>query len=283
MRDMKTWMIAGALLLALAPAASAQAKKTFGPGQGIEWQGDWEAAVKEATARNVPIVLTIHKDLCPRCKAMEEGTLRNAKVIELSKTFVNVVAHKDTEHGSTETLVGREKVKLCNDYGTIPCEAHVKAWSAVGHFINGSFGTPTTIFCDPAGKELFRTEGDPGAGDMAKKMTEALAKVDGEKIPSTTWTQATQLQADAQAAFDKGDVRKAIELWTKIAKLKGNSFRTLALEGYKKAGDKGAEALKAALAIDNVADRKTELRKIADDYKGLNVSADARKELEALK
>jgi hypothetical protein len=174
-------------------------------------------------------------------------------------------------------------VKLCNDYGTIPCEAHVKAWGAVGHFINGSFGTPTTIFCDPAGKELFRTEGDPGAGDMAKKMTEALAKVDGEKIPSTTWTQATQLQADAQAAFDKGDVRKAIELWTKIAKLKGNSFRTLALEGYKKAGDKGAEALKAALAIDNVADRKTELRKIVEDYKSLNVSAYAQKELEALK
>jgi hypothetical protein len=280
---MKTPLVAAALLLALAPAATAQSKKTFGPGQGIDWQGDWEAAVREATARNVPIVLTIHKDLCPRCKSMEEGTLKNAKVIELSKSFVNVVAHRDTGHGSTETLVGREKASFCNDYGTIPCETHVKGWSAVGRFINGTFGTPTTVFCDPAGKELFRLEGDPGTGDMVKKMTEALGKVEGEKIPSTTWTQAGLLRSQAEAAAEKGDVRKAVDLWTKLGKFKGAAFRTMSQEGLQKVDEKGADALKAALAIEEVAGRKAALRKIVDDFKGLPAATEARKELEALK
>jgi len=276
---MKTSILAGALLLAFAPAAMAQSKKGFGPGQGIEWQGDWAAAVKEATARNVPIVLTIHKDLCPNCKAMEEGTLRNAKVIELSKTFVMLAAHRETAHGSTETLVGREKVKLCNDYGTIPCEAHVKAWSAVGHFINGTFGTPTTIFCDPTGKEISRHEGDPGTGEMVKKMTDALAKVEGDKIPAAIWSQ----QAEAEAAWMKGDFKKAVDLWTKQSKSKTASLRTLAQDGLQKIADRGAEALKTALAIESVPDKKTALKKIVDDYKGLPVATDAKKELDALK
>lgn len=276
---MKTWMIAGALILALAPAAMAQSKKGFGPGQGIEWQGDWAAAVKEATARNVPIVLTIHKDLCPNCKAMEEGTLRNAKVIDLSKTFVMLAAHQETAHGSTEMIVGREKVKLCNDYGTIPCEAHVRAWSAVGHFINGTFGTPTTIFCDPTGKEISRHEGDPGAGEMVKKMTDALAKVEGEKIPAAVWSQ----QAEAEAAWMKGDFKKAVDLWTKQSKSKTASLRTLSQDGLQKIGDRGAEALKTALAIESVPDKKAALKKIGDDFKGLPVAADAKKELETIK
>jgi hypothetical protein len=276
---MKTSILAGALILALFPAAMAQSKKNFGPGQGIDWQGDWEAAVKEATARNVPIVLTIHKDFCPNCKAMEEGTLKNAKVIELSKTFVMLAAHRETGHGSTETLVGRDKVKLCNDYGTIPCEAHVKAWSAVSRFINGTFGTPTTIFCDPTGKEITRHEGDPGTGEMIKKMTDALAKVEGEKIPAAIWSQ----QTEAQAAFVKGDYKKAVELWTKLGKSKTASLQTLSQEGLQKTGDKGAEALKAALAIESVPEKKAAIKKIVDDFKGLPVAADAKKELDALK
>lgn len=32
------------------------------PGQGIDWKTDWEEATKEAAARNVPIMFTVHKD-----------------------------------------------------------------------------------------------------------------------------------------------------------------------------------------------------------------------------
>lgn len=51
------------ILCAAAGAAHAQGKKDkLLPGQGIDWQGDWDQAVKEATARNVPIHVAVHKD-----------------------------------------------------------------------------------------------------------------------------------------------------------------------------------------------------------------------------
>ncbi len=279
---MKTWIVACSLLLTIPQAASPQqSKNPLAAGQGIDWQGDWGAAVKEATARNVPILITIHKDLCPRCKAMEEETLRNPKVIEISKSFVNVVAHRDTGHGSTETMRGREKVMMCNDYGNIPCEVHVKGWGAIGQFISGTFGTPTTVFCDPAGKELFRHEGDPGSADMIKKMNDALSKVSGEKILQSLWSQAVQLRADGDAALEKEDVKKASDLYAKLGKLKGAPFKTMSQEGLQKVDERGAQALKAALAIDGADQKKAALKKITEDYKGLPVAQDAKKELDA--
>lgn len=280
---MKLLKIACVFILAVAPAAWSQSKKASIPGQGIEWQGDWAAAVKEATTRNVPMIITIHKDLCPRCKAMEEETLRNAKVIELSRSFVNVVAHRDTGHGGTETMRGRDKVTLCNDYANIPCETHVKGWGAIGQFINGTFGTPTTVWCDPTGKELFRHEGDPGSADMIKKMNDALSKVEGEKIPQALWSQAVQMRSDADGALEKDETKKAADLYAKLGKLKGAPFKAMSQEGLKKIDEKGAEALKAALAIENADQKKAALKKILEDFKGLSVGAEAKKELDSLK
>jgi hypothetical protein len=61
---MKKASFALALLVAAAGAAQAQNKPSKGPlpGQGIDWKGDFDAAVKEAAARNVPIMFTVHKD-----------------------------------------------------------------------------------------------------------------------------------------------------------------------------------------------------------------------------
>ncbi|MBI3856926.1 MAG: hypothetical protein HY293_14660 [Planctomycetes bacterium] len=60
---MKRAVLAIALVCAAAGLAQPQGKKTnMVPGQGIDWQGDWAAAVDEATARNVPIHIAVHKD-----------------------------------------------------------------------------------------------------------------------------------------------------------------------------------------------------------------------------
>ena len=61
---MKTASLALAFLLAGVGLAQAQNKPSKGPlpGQGIDWKGDFDAVVKEATARNVPIMFTVHKD-----------------------------------------------------------------------------------------------------------------------------------------------------------------------------------------------------------------------------
>ncbi len=59
---MKRTILSCAVLLVAGSAALAQGKKNMVPGQGIDWKADWDEAVKEATARNVPIMFTVHKD-----------------------------------------------------------------------------------------------------------------------------------------------------------------------------------------------------------------------------
>lgn len=50
------------MIVLLAATAQQGGKHKLMPGQGIDWKGDWEAARKEAAARNVPLMFTVHKD-----------------------------------------------------------------------------------------------------------------------------------------------------------------------------------------------------------------------------
>lgn len=58
---MKRTLLALVVLCGVA-AAQGGKKKEWVPGMGIDWKGDWDVALAEATARNVPIHIAIHKD-----------------------------------------------------------------------------------------------------------------------------------------------------------------------------------------------------------------------------
>jgi hypothetical protein len=58
----RTFLAVAVLCAAASPALAQGKKNNMLPGQGIDWQGDWEAAVQEAAARNVPIMFAVHKD-----------------------------------------------------------------------------------------------------------------------------------------------------------------------------------------------------------------------------
>jgi hypothetical protein len=215
---------------------------------------------------------------------MSETSFTDAKVIEASKNFVNVVAHRETAHGDREVLVGREKQKLCAEYYTIPCSVHVAGESAVGKFFQGGFGTPTTVFCDPSGKEISRKVGMMAGGELVKAMQDALSKVPGEKIHLGAWSMKAQLGADVDAALAKGDARKAQDLSAKIGKLgKSPAFKDAAKEAQDRIEAAGRKALEAALALEKPEEKKKALQKIADGYKPLPVADEAKKELEKLK
>jgi hypothetical protein len=214
---------------------------------------------------------------------MSESTFTDAKVIELSKNFVNLVAHRETEHGDHEVQVGKEKIKLCNEYYNIPCSVHQKADSVVGKFFQGSFGTPSTVFADPSGKEISKVQGSLSGGELIKKMNDALSKVSGEKVPLAMWQAAQKLVADSEAFLAKGDVKKAVDAVVKLGKMKGAAFKTMGDEATAKVEDGGKKALAEALALDNVEEKKKALKKIVEDYKPLPVSNEAKKELDKLK
>ena len=51
--------------------------------------------------------------------------------------------------------------------------------------------------------------------ELVKKMEDAIKKVPGEKIPYEVWAGAKKNLADGDAAFEKGEYKKAIEAWNK--------------------------------------------------------------------
>lgn len=214
---------------------------------------------------------------------MSDSTFTDPKVIEMSRNFVNVVAHSETAHGDRDAIVVRERTKLCNEYGNIPCSVHTKGWSAVGKFINGTFMTPTTIFADPKGQEIGKSEGGLSGNDLLKKMTDALAKVPGDKLHVTVWQTARRLVSDSDAWLAKGEPRKASECLAKLGRIKGAPLKAMVEEASGRANEHGRKALQAALALGGDEEKKKALRKVVDDYKGLEVAAEAKKELEALK
>jgi hypothetical protein len=214
---------------------------------------------------------------------MSETTFTDPKVIELSKSFVNVIAHRETGHGEHEAFVGKEKVKLCNEYYDIPCSVHTTGESVVGRFFQGTFGTPSTVFADPTGKEITKVTGMMSTGELIKKMNEVLGKVSGDKIPLGLWQSAHKFIADGDAALAKGDAKKAVEAYGRVGKMKGAAFKSMSDEASARAGEAGEKALSEALALENPEDKKKALRKIADDYKPLPVSLEARKQLDTLK
>ncbi len=214
---------------------------------------------------------------------MSESTFTDPKVIELSKSFVNIIAHSETGHGTHDVQVGKEKVALCNEYYNIPCSVHSKGSSVMGKFFQGTFGTPSTVLTDPSGKEISKVTGGLSAGELMKKMTEALAAVSGEKITLPVWQAAHKLLADGDAFLAKGDAKKAGEAYGRLGKMKGAAFKTMTDEAGARFTEAGEKALKEALALENAEEKKKALKKIAEDYKPLPVSLAAKKELDSLK
>ena len=214
---------------------------------------------------------------------MSDTTFTDPKVIELSKNFVNVIAHTETAHGTHDVQVGKEKVALCNEYFNIPCSVHTNGSAVMSRFFNGTFGTPSTVFADPSGKELFKVTGGLSTGELMKKMNEALTQVNGDKISLTQWQLAHKLIADGDAFLAKGDAKKAADAFGKVGKMKGAAFKTMTDEASARLTEAGEKALKDALALENAEEKKKALKKIAEDYKPLPVSLEAKKELDALK
>jgi hypothetical protein len=240
--------------------------------QGIDWKTDWESALQEAGARNVPILFTVQKEGYTQ---MVDGPFADAGVVANSRTFVNVVAMEPSKHGEAD---GR-----CKLYRNIPCASHEKIFKHATKFWKSPIQCPALAFLDPAGTLLFKADGLLTTPDLLKKMQSALSKISGEKIPLPQWQKAHQLLADGQTALDKGEVKKALEAFRKVAAMKGKSLQTMAADAIDRVAGIGETRLSEALALADAKDKKRALAKIADEFKGLDVATRAKKEFDAVK
>lgn len=208
---------------------------------------------------------------------MEASTYPDAKVIAASKNFVNVISHSETSHGTKKVIVGREIQEWCKEYWGITCDVHVEGSKASGNFFKGSYGTPTTVFCDPEGKELARYPGGLGSGDLVKKMNEVLAKVPGAKISATEWTGAKKSVALVDELIGKEEYKKAVAEATKLAKNRNDALAKMGADAVAKLEEKGNALIEQAKGMmDSDAEgAKRLLRQVSSDFKGLECAKTA--------
>lgn len=270
-----------AVLFAL--ALLAQSKKAPLPGEGIDWKSGWDVAVKEAAERNVPILFTVFKDGNANCNSMIESCFTDSNVIALSKSFVNVAAVDGNSHGEKEIVVGKERVKVCKLFHVMPCASHEKTFRYAFKFWQSPISCPATVFCDPQGNQLFKADGVLTAADLAKKMQSALSKVTGDKIALPQWRKALALLDDGAEALEKGEAKKALEAFRKVAAMKGKSLQKRAEDAIAKVTELGEQRLLEAVGITDLKERRRALSKVMDEFKGLDVSAKAKREFDAAK
>lgn len=62
----------------------------------INWAKDFKSAIKEATAKNKPVLFVYSRHACKYCKLLEETTFQDKRVIKaLNRDFIAYTAYSD--------------------------------------------------------------------------------------------------------------------------------------------------------------------------------------------
>ena len=221
---------------------------------------------------------------------MERTAYPNPAVVAASKNLVCVVAHAgtgaknswDTSHGMKEIKQGTEKVKVCKIYGaSLVCSDHVEIFKERVPAVYGdkTFPTPFHIYYSPAGEELSRVEGAVTPQKLAEDMAAALARVTGNHVGKDDY-EATKAQVStAKAHVKKDEIKKAIELFTKITKHKNEMLRPVGqkeLDALESSGHARVQTALQTLETNNGEEAaKKELKKVAEEYVPLPCAKEA--------
>ena len=115
----------------------------------IHWAKDFQTGIKEATAKNKPVLFVFSRHSCHYCKVLDETTFRDKTVIKaLNQDFVSIVSYTDEKDYTPREL-----------------------WRP---------GTPTLWFLNPNGEPMFQPiVGAVGAKSFLKAL--ALVKIEFDK------------------------------------------------------------------------------------------------------
>ena len=196
-------------------------------------------------------------------------------MIAASKNLVLLVGHGgakvwETNHGSREIKQGTEKIKMCKLYDGIVCSDHVETFKEriPPAFKNKVFETPHHLYYSPAGEELFRNFGSQQ--DLVKDFDAAVAKIPGTHVPKGEYDAAKGQAAQGAALVKKDEIKKAIEVFTKLTKHKNELLRPLGtkeLEALEASGNARYEAALQTMESQNGEEQaKKELKKLAEEY-----------------
>ena len=191
-----------------------------------------------------------------------------------------------TSHGTKEIKKGKDKYKVCKIYSTISCDDHVELGKTKWSEILGEkeVALPQHVFVDAAGKVLSRKAGSMTAQDLVKEINDAVAKIEGPKIPKGDYDVARSALRDGEDLVKKDEIKKAIAAFTKVTKSTHPPLAKLGddqLKNLQSSGDARVEAAIQQMST-NVDEAAKVLKKVAEEYKPLECATKAADILKAM-
>lgn len=256
---MRTWPLALAFVCSLLAAPSARA-------QQVELAPSWEDGFKEATDRNVPVLVLIGRDgHAPWVDFFQQPAF--AKFCW--DRVVVLIAHKGGGH-QPETKVDpktKEETKVCPLYPGLTCAQHLAVYEAHA----GSWDykdEPFGVICRPNGTTALEGVACSSVKAMMEKLDEAQTGL-GEGVFRSDLTKLEKKLEKGDEKLADGKLKAARGVYEKELKAKGiKSFMTkIVEERLAKLDAKALELIEAAKGLEGKA-KVDELHRIAREMKG---------------
>jgi hypothetical protein len=209
---------------------------------------------------------------------MESSTLPDASVISATADIVAVASHVDNDHKSVEVVENGARVQRCTIYPNLSCEDHVRTSEVGKQYLKGRFAAPVSLWCDPAGKELFRRYGLRRPDAFLEDLKEAAGKVTGPRIAKTEYDRQAVPLEEAEAALSRGKYKLAIDGFTAAAKGPIELLKTAAengLSGVVRTGEQLLARGRAAVKSGRTKEARELFTMMAAEFAGLDCGRQA--------
>jgi hypothetical protein len=224
MRRSIRWMACGALAAVTALAAAGDAALGKEPeaakaSENVRWRRTYTDALLEARLRNLPILVTRHKDGCGRCERMHRNVILNKDFIAWSHdALVCFIAHNELGHPEEETTDSYgNKVKRCTRYPGLECRDHIDAAVDIDTARGDGLVKvpflelcPNTWLVAPGDEVTQVPETSQFTVGKIKDQVEALQKTLGAAVPAKAWPALKEHAEKAQVALDDDKWKDAL-------------------------------------------------------------------------
>ena len=227
-------LLASLVLLAASVAGlpGAEAGKDPEPVECVRLAPSWDAAVAEAQALNVPIVVHSHGFFCGPCWGMHAGLMCNKKYRQFSEAnTVEVIVLSRLQEGidrkdpRARTYLGHREGKevrmLCELPGLTIEEALAMPGTRAGRY-NDTGTVPFTCIVDPHTlEEMQRFQGGASAKTVMAAVATAHERLETAHGPGFSRKRLNDLRDEIEDAWDrvaKNDYAKAVSILDKAGR-----------------------------------------------------------------
>jgi hypothetical protein len=252
----------------------------------VWWSGEYEAAIAEAKARNVPLVFVFIQDGEEANERIVSGVFSDNEYVAAMKRAVPVVLSHEGHALKKETVDGEVK-GVCSKFGGTTCEAHRRLEPyARADFVGPSVKTPLHVFVLPDRTVFDQMVDVAPPGAYVDTLKKAQAKL-GRGVGRAEYLAAKGAVAEARRLVTAKDYVGAVKSARAAYEgVKGTSFGK-DLEAVLVSVERAAAGrIEEALAAEKAGDAYRALKLLetgTKQFAGADAIAAMKKELERIK